>query len=97
MLRCDLPAALAREESHARLTSRHRFDELVGSICGCVRGNDDLELVGGVVEREQVLEPALDLILLVVAAMTTATDGSKVSSFATRRGRIRATRPAAAG
>ena len=41
-------------------------DDVVGRVGRRVGGDDDLDLLLGVVEREQVLEPALDHVLLVV-------------------------------
>ena len=61
-----LPAARAAEQPNARLACRDRLDQLVGAVVGGVGGDDDLEPVGGVVEREQVLQPPLDHRLLVV-------------------------------
>ena len=62
----DLAAARAVEQLDPRLAGRDRLDELVRAVGRGVRGDDDLELLGGIVEREQVLEPPLDHRLLVV-------------------------------
>ncbi len=45
---------------------REPLHELVRPVVRGVRGDDELQLVRGVVEREQVLEPPLDHRLLVV-------------------------------
>ena len=66
VLRRDLAAARALEQLHARLPRRDRRDELVRAVARRVGGDHDLELLGRVVELEQVLEPALDHRLLVV-------------------------------
>ena len=66
ILRRDLAAARAADQPHARLPRRDRLDELVSTVGGGIRGDHDLEPVGRVVEREQVLEAALDHGLLVV-------------------------------
>ena len=62
-----------------------------------VRGDDDLELLGRVVEREQVLEPPLDHRLLVVGGDDHGHRRLGASSFRTGRGRSRAASSAAAG
>ena len=59
----DLAAARVDDQPHAVAEA---LDELVRAVGRGVGGDDDLELVGRVVEREQVLEPALDHRLLVV-------------------------------
>ena len=59
----DLAAARVDDQAHAVAEA---LDELVRAVGGGVRGDDELELVGRIVEREQVLEPALDHRLLVV-------------------------------
>src|SRR6266536_3739750 len=59
----DLPAAGAADQPHPRFA----FDELVRTVVGGIGCDDDLELVRGIVEREQVLEPPLDHVLLVVS------------------------------
>ena len=58
-----LAAARVHDQAHAVAEALH---ELVRAVGGGVGGDDELELVGRVVEREQVLEPALDHRLLVV-------------------------------
>ena len=55
---------------------RDTLDELVGRVGRRVGGDDDLELVGRVVELEQVLEPALDHASSSCAATITDTVGS---------------------
>ena len=66
VLRRDLPAARAADQAHTRLACREGGDELVGAVARRVRGDNDLEPVGGIVEREQVLQAPLDHGLLVV-------------------------------
>ena len=58
VLRGDLAAARAVEQADARLARRHGLDELVRPVGRRVRGDDDLELVAGIVEREQVRRAA---------------------------------------
>jgi hypothetical protein len=57
---------VAAQKPDTRLSGRDGFDELVGAIRRRVRCDQDLELFGRVVEREQVLEPPFDHVLLVV-------------------------------
>ena len=66
MLGDDLAAARAGQQTDARFARGDRLDERVGAIGGRVRGDEDRELLGRIVEREQVLEPPLDHRLLVV-------------------------------
>ena len=63
VLRGHLAATIVDDQPHAR---RESLDELVRPVGRRIRGDDELELLGGVVEREQVLEPPLDDRLLVV-------------------------------
>ena len=66
VLRGDLAGARAANQPYAGLAGHDRLDQLVGAIVRRVRGDDDLEPVGRVVEGEQVFEPPLDHRLLVV-------------------------------
>ena len=59
----DLAAARVHDQPHA---VSEALDQLVRAVGRGVGGDDDLELVGRIVEREQVLEPPLDHRLLVV-------------------------------
>ena len=59
----DLAAARVHDQPHA---ISEALDELVRAVGRGVGGDDDLEPVGRIVEREQVLEPPLDHGLLVV-------------------------------
>ena len=63
ILRRHLAAALVHEQAHA---GREALDELVGAIGRGIGGDDERQLLGRVVEREQVLQPPLDHGLLVV-------------------------------
>ena len=58
-----MPPRSLHDQPHAR---REALDELVRAVGRSVGGDDELELLGGIVEREQVLEPPLDHGLLVV-------------------------------
>jgi hypothetical protein len=62
----DLAAALAVDQVHPRLSRRDGCHQGVRAIRRCVRRDDDLQSVGWIVEREQVVEPPLDHRLLVV-------------------------------
>ena len=62
----DLAAARAVEQPDARLAGGDGLDELVRAVARGVGGDDQLELLRRIVEREQVLEPPLDHALLVV-------------------------------
>ena len=66
ILRGDLAAARAVEQADPRLALGDGLDELVRAVARGVRGDDDLDPVSRVVEREEVVEPALDHRLLVV-------------------------------
>ena len=93
VLRRDLAAPRAVEQAHPRLARGDRLDELVRAVGRGVGGDDDLQPVGGIVEREQVLEPALDHGLLVVGRDDHAHGRlGRQGSFATRRSRTRAER-----
>ena len=72
------------------------LDELVRPVVRRVRGDDELQLVRGVVEREQVLEPPLDHRLLVVGGDDHG-HGRLDRPAATRRVRTRASAAAASG
>ena len=75
----DLSFSWAAQKPDARLSRRDSFDELVGAIRRGVRRDQDLELFGRVVEREQVLEPPLDHVLLVVRGDDQAHGRSEVA------------------
>ena len=62
----DLPAARAVEQADARLAGGDGLDELVRPVGRRVGGDDDLQAIRRVVERQQVVEPPLDHGLLVV-------------------------------
>ena len=64
--RRQLPGALAAEQTDVPVLRRLAFDDRVCLVLGAVRRDDDLELLGGIVELEQVLEPPADHVLLVV-------------------------------
>ena len=79
VLRRDLAAARAPEQPHTRLVRGDRFDELVRAVGRFVGCDDDVEPVGRIVERKQVLEPALDHALLVVRGNDDAHGGGEVA------------------
>ena len=60
ILRSGLAPAWDPEQTHARVGGCERLDQVVGPIRRSVRDDHDLELVGRIVEGEQVLEAALD-------------------------------------
>ena len=60
--RRQLPAPLGLEQAHAVVAAH----DLVRAVGRAVGGDDELELVGRVVELEQVLDAAADHVLLVV-------------------------------
>ena len=93
----DLAAAWAVEEPDARLACGDCLDELVRPVGRGVRGDDDLEAVGRVVEREEVLEATLDHRLLVVGGDDDADRRLPARVCATGRRRTRARAPAASG
>ena len=64
VLRRDLAAARVDDQPNAAVAEA--LDELVRAIGGGIGRDDELELLGRIVEREQVLEPPLDHRLLVV-------------------------------
>jgi hypothetical protein len=74
----DLSLSRAAQEPDAWLALRDLLDDLVRPVGGAVGGDDDLELVHGVVEREQVLEPAADHGLLVMCRDDERDGGSHV-------------------
>ena len=63
VLRRHLASTRVDDQAHA---IPEALDQLVRPVGRRVGGDDELELVGRVVEREQVLEPSLDHRLLVV-------------------------------
>ena len=63
VLRRHLAPARVDDQAHA---VAEPLDQLVRPVGRRVGGDDELELVGGVVERQEVLEPSLDHRLLVV-------------------------------
>jgi hypothetical protein len=65
-LRRDLSFTRAAQKPYPRLSGSHRLDELVGAVRRSVRRDQDLEPLGRIVQREQVLEPPFDHVLLVV-------------------------------
>ena len=66
VLRDDLAAARARQQTHPRLAGRRCLHDLVRAIVRRIRRNEDPQLLRRVVETEQVVEPPLDHGLLVV-------------------------------
>ena len=66
MLRRDLALARALQERDAGVLGRELADDRIREVGRAVRGDDDLELLRGVVERERVLDAPADHGLLVV-------------------------------
>ncbi len=64
--RGELAAARQREQADARIVGGTLLHDLVRAVGRAVGDDEDLELLGRVVEREQVLEPRRDHVLLVV-------------------------------
>ena len=90
----DLASPWRAEQPDARLVLRDTRDGVVGRIGRRVGRDDDLELVGRVVELEQVLEPAFDHALLVVRRndhghgreLAALTDGARAQARGERGG-----------
>ena len=66
MLRRDLALARAAQEPNARILGRELLDDRVRAVGRAVGGDDHLEPLVGVVERQRVLDPSADHLLLVV-------------------------------
>ena len=66
VLRGRLALARPARDADPRIARGQGFDRRVGAVRGSVRGDDDLESVGRVVELEQVLDAPTDHVLLVV-------------------------------
>ena len=62
----DLAPASHSEQANARLARSYSGDDLVRAVGGRIGGDDDLEMLGRIVEGQQVLDSPLDHGLLIV-------------------------------